>query len=69
MRYEGFKSVGFMVDLRCEGSSSAATTTEMNDGGQICVRFLLVHNLCSKLYIYIYIYKASVISICVCACN
>ncbi|CAL5326651.1 unnamed protein product [Camellia sinensis] len=32
MRYEGFKSVGFMVDLRCEGSSSAATTTEMNDG-------------------------------------
>ncbi|GMP45921.1 hypothetical protein CsSME_00014259 [Camellia sinensis var. sinensis] len=28
MRCEGFKSVGFMVDLRCEGSSSAATTTE-----------------------------------------
>ncbi|THG19009.1 hypothetical protein TEA_008747 [Camellia sinensis var. sinensis] len=36
MRYEeGFKFVGFMVDLRCEGSSFTAITTKMNDGGQI----------------------------------
>ncbi|KAI8003376.1 hypothetical protein LOK49_LG08G00672 [Camellia lanceoleosa] len=56
MRYEGFKSAGFTVDLRCEGSSSAATTTEMNDAGQIYVRFLLVHDLCSRGNAFGYVY-------------